>query len=200
MDCDQARASRGCVSGVLIGQHQRQAVPPGLGQEVRGGLLPHHEEGLLTGHLPVVYIQPMDESIEKQAREVVATCLGYRTRRLARSVTRLYNDRLRPLGLNIAQMILMAAIAGQRSVQPASLGRAMELEKSTLSRNISRLVDRGWVEMRDHPNGRGVLLTLTARGNETLLHALPRWREAQERAQSLVAGTPLDLRAGEASP
>jgi DNA-binding MarR family transcriptional regulator len=141
----------------------------------------------------------MDE-IEKQAREVVATCLGYRTRRLARSVTRLYNDRLRPLGLNIAQMILMAAIAGQRSVQPASLGRAMDLEKSTLSRNVSRLVDRGWVEMRDHPNGRGALLTLTARGNETLLHALPSWREAQERAQSLVAGTLLDLRAGEASP
>lgn len=141
----------------------------------------------------------MTESIEKQAREVVATCLGYRTRRLARAVTRLYNDRLRPQGLNIAQMILMAAIAAQRSVQPARLGRAMDLEKSTLSRNITRLVDRGWVEIRDHPDGRGILLTLTARGNEMLLHALPPWREAQERAQSLVGGTLLDLGAGEVS-
>ncbi len=141
----------------------------------------------------------MRESIEKQAREVVATCLGYRTRKLARTVTRLYNDRLRPLDLNIAEMNLMAAIAGQRSVQPARLGRAMELEKSTLSRNSGRLVDRGWVEIRDHPHGRGVLLALTPRGNEMLLQALPAWKEAQEQAQALVAETLLDLGAGEAS-
>jgi DNA-binding MarR family transcriptional regulator len=147
----------------------------------------------------VLYIQPMPESIEKQAREVVAACLGYRTRKLARTVTRLYNDRLRPLGLNIAEMSLMAAIAGQGSVQPAKLGRAMELEKSTLSRNVNRLVDRGWVEIRDHPHDRGVLLALTARGNEMLLHALPTWKEAQERAQSLVDRTLLDLGAREAS-
>ncbi len=141
----------------------------------------------------------MRESIEKQAREVVATCLGYRTRKLARTVTRLYNDRLRPLDLNIAEMNLMAAIAGRRSVQPARLGRAMELEKSTLSRNSGRLVDRGWVEIRDHPHGRGVLLALTPRGNEMLLQALPAWKEAQEQAQALVAETLLDLGAGEAS-
>ena len=100
----------------------------------------------------------MSENIEQQAREVVATCLGYRTRKLARTVTRRYNDRLRPLGLNLTEMNLLAAIAAQGSVQPARLGRAMALEKSTLSRNSSRLVERGWVEVRDHPDGRGVLL------------------------------------------
>jgi DNA-binding MarR family transcriptional regulator len=141
----------------------------------------------------------MATSVEKQAREVVAVCLGYRTRKLARAVTRLYNDRLRPLSLNIAEMTLMAAIAAHGSVQPARLGRAMELEKSTLSRNISRLVDRGWVEIRDHPDDRGVLLTLTARGNEMLLRALPAWKEAQERAQWLVDETLLDLGAREGS-
>ena len=138
----------------------------------------------------------MSENIEQQAREVVATCLGYRTRKLARTVTRLYNDRLRPLGLNLAEMNLLAAIAAQRAVQPAKLGRAMALEKSTLSRNTSRLVDRGWVEIRDHPDGRGVLLALTASGNQMLLRAVPAWKQAQQQAQSLVAETLLDLGAG----
>ena len=139
----------------------------------------------------------MTGSIEKQARGVVATCLGYRTRKLARAVTRLYNDRLRPLGLNLTEMNLLAAIAAQGSVQPARLGRAMALEKSTLSRNSSRLVERGWVEVRDHPDGRGVLLTLTARGNEMLLRAVPAWEQAQQQAQSLVAEALPDLGAGE---
>src|ERR671925_2011803 len=123
----------------------------------------------------------MSERVEQQARQVVTACLGYRSRRLARAVTRLYNDRLRPLGLNLTEMNLLAAIAAQGSVQPARLGRAMALEKSTLSRNSSRLVDRGWVELRDHPDGPGMLLTLTASGNEMLHHAIPAWKEAQQR-------------------
>jgi DNA-binding MarR family transcriptional regulator len=138
----------------------------------------------------------MHESIEREARGVVATCLGYRTRKLARAVTRLYNDRLRPLGLNLTEMNLLAAIAAQGSVQPARLGRAMALEKSTLSRNSSRLVERGWVEVRDHPDGRGVLLAVTARGNEMLLRAVPAWTKAQQQAQSLVAVALADLEAG----
>jgi DNA-binding MarR family transcriptional regulator len=127
---------------------------------------------------------------------VVATCLGYRSRRLARAVTRVYNDGLRPVGLNLTEMNLLAAIAAQRSVQPAKLGRAMALEKSTFSRNSARLVKRGWVEVRDHPDGRGVQLTLTVRGNEMLGHAIPAWREAQQRAGALVAEALLDLEAG----
>jgi DNA-binding MarR family transcriptional regulator len=127
---------------------------------------------------------------------VVATCLGYRTRKLARTVTRLYNDRLRPLGLNLTEMNLLAAIAAQGAVQPAKLGRAMALEKSTLSRNTSRLVERGWVEVRDHPHGRGVLLALTASGNQMLLRAVPAWKHAQQQAQLLVAEALPDLGAG----
>jgi DNA-binding MarR family transcriptional regulator len=138
----------------------------------------------------------MHESIEREARGVVATCLGYQTRKLARAVTRLYNDRLRPLGLNLTEMNLLAAIAAQGSVQPARLGRTMALEKSTLSRNSSRLVERGWVEVRDHPDGRGVLLAVTARGNEMLLRAVPAWEQAQQQAQSLVAVALADLPAG----
>ncbi len=138
----------------------------------------------------------MSERVEQQARQVVAACLGYRSRRLSRAVTRLYNDRLRPLGLNLTEMNLLAAIAAQGAVQPARLGRAMALEKSTLSRNSSRLVERGWVEVRDHPDGRGVLLTVTARGNEMLLRAVPAWEQAQQQAQSLVAVALADLEAG----
>jgi hypothetical protein len=48
----------------------------------------------------------------------------------------------------------------------------------------------------NRPDGRGTLLTLTARGNQILLDALPAWQEAQEHAQSLVAEALLGLEAG----
>ena len=126
---------------------------------------------------------------------MASTCLGYRTRRLARTVTRIYNDCLRPLGLNLTEMNLLAAIAARGSVQPAKLGPAMALEKSTLSRNTARLVELGWVRIHHHPDDRGVLLTLTARGDQVLLQALPAWEEAQQRAKSVVAEALPDLQA-----
>jgi len=126
---------------------------------------------------------------------VASTCLGYRTRRLARTVTRIYNDCLRPLGLNLTEMNLLAAIAARGSVQPAKLGPAMALEKSTLSRNTARLVELGWVQIHHHPDDRGVLLTLTARGNQVLLQALPAWQQAQGQAKSVVAEALPDLQA-----
>jgi len=125
---------------------------------------------------------------------VASTCLGYRTRRLARTVTRIYNDCLRPLGLNLTEMNLLAAIAARGSVQPAKLGPAMALEKSTLSRNTARLAELGWVQIH-HPDDRGMLLTLTAPGNQVLLQALPAWEEAQQRAKSVVAEALPDLQA-----
>ena len=126
---------------------------------------------------------------------MASTCLGYRTRRLARTVTRIYNDCLRPLGLNLTEMNLLAAIAARGSVQPAKLGPAMALEKSTLSRNTARLVELGWVQIHHRPDDRGVLLTLTARGNQVLLQALPAWEQAQHQAKSVVAGALPDLQA-----
>lgn len=135
----------------------------------------------------------MPSIVEKQARHVVGTCFGYQTRRLARVVTRIYNDRLRALGLNLAEMNLMAAIAAHGSAQAARLGRAMELDKSTLSRNIGRLVARGWVDLRDHPDERGQLLALTPLGDKLLLQAVPVWEQAQAQARSVVAEAVLDL-------
>jgi hypothetical protein len=76
----------------------------------------------------------------------------------------------------------------------------MALEKSTLSRSSGRLVERGWVEIREHPDGRGVLLALTARGDQMLLQALPAWKQAQEQAQSMVAEALFDLEAGREPP
>ena len=50
--------------------------------------------------------------------------------------------------------------------------------------------------MCNRPDGRGTLLTLTARGNQILFDALPAWQEGQERAQSLVAEALLGVEAG----
>lgn len=140
--------------------------------------------------LGMLYIQPMTSSdaspLQVEATRIVDTCLANRTRRLSRVITRLYNDRLRPVGINVAEMNLLVAIAALGSVQPAQLSRALEIEKSTLSRNLKRLAERGWITTRDNPEGRGELVGVTQAGEEVLDRAIPAWEDAQRRAATLV--------------
>ena len=110
---------------------------------------------------------------EADVARVARSCLASQARRLSRALTRHYNDRLRPLGLNIAEMNLLVAVAATGPVQPAGLARALDLEKSTLSRNLQRLADRGWVVVRDNPEDRGDLVEATRSGERLLEQAIP---------------------------
>ena len=114
-----------------------------------------------------------------QASEIVAAgCLAVRTRMLARRVTSLYDGALRPHGITVAQLGLLVGIDRQPGIAAADLGRAFELEKSTLSRNLARMVGAGWIEPEE--------LRLTAAGRALVGRAFPAWRKAQARAEALL--------------
>jgi DNA-binding MarR family transcriptional regulator len=122
------------------------------------------------------------------ARRIAGECLAMRSRRVARTVTRLYDDALRPLGIGAAQLGLLVVIQRRAPVSPADIGRTLELEKSTLSRNLQRLRAARLIDERQ--DGRGKQLTLTPAGRRRLDDAYPLWRGAQRSALAAL-GEPL---------
>lgn len=114
------------------------------------------------------------------ARLIAAECLAMRSRRLARSVSRIYDDALRPLRISAAQLGLLVVIERRGPVSPAVIGRTLDIEKSTLSRNVRRLRDARLVREAVEPGGKR--LTLTAEGRRALVAAYPLWRGAQRSA------------------
>jgi DNA-binding MarR family transcriptional regulator len=131
-----------------------------------------------------VKVSPSAAAIDA-ARIISQQCLAIRARRLERTVTRLYDAVLRLHGVSAAQLGVLAAIALTGEVQPKTLCTALDLEKSTLSRNIALMVRRGWIESKRE--GRAQLLHLTAAGSAVLASALPAWRGAQRQAQRLLS-------------
>ena len=119
------------------------------------------------------------------ARIISQQCLASRARRLERTVTRLYDAALRLHGVSAAQLGMLAAIALAGEVQPKTLCTILDLEKSTLSRNIALMAEKGWIESKRE--GRAQLLRLTAAGSAVLTSALPAWRRAQRHAQRLLS-------------
>jgi DNA-binding MarR family transcriptional regulator len=124
----------------------------------------------------------MLETCQEMARD----CLALRARRLERALTRIYDDALRDLGVTGSQLSMLAAIALLRSASAARLGRVLDLEKSTVSRNVTRLADAGLVDARD-----GV--RVTARGAATLRAGHAAWRRAQRRARAELGPKALAL-------
>jgi len=107
------------------------------------------------------------------------SCIALRARRLSRVVTKLFEDALRGHGITVAQFTLLGAAVLEGPLQPARLARMLDLEKSTLSRNLRLLEAAGLVRIASADGEPGRRVTATDRGRRKLVYALPAWREAQ---------------------
>lgn len=106
-------------------------------------------------------------------------CLCTKLRRASRSVTRVYDDALRELGLNVAQYSLLSHL--QRLEQPSisNLAEAMGLDRSTLGRNLKVLEGEGLVRVGEGSDQRSRLVQLTAAGLERFERGAKAWEAAQ---------------------
>ena len=105
------------------------------------------------------------------ARAIGAECLCFRSRRLARVLTRHFDEALRPAGIQATQLTLLAAIAG-----PGPAGQSMPrlheflaMDPTTLSRNLKPLQNGGLVIVeRAEADKRARIVKLTADGERVL--------------------------------
>ncbi len=128
--------------------------------------------------------KPHSSSGEIDLKQFMAgdVCLASRTRRLSRIMTRVYEDALRDYGLTVPQFSLLTVISTNEPVTSAEIGQQLDLEKSTLSRTIGKMITNGWVQEGHGENGERGLVT-TALGRNTLRNAIPAWQKVQKRAK-----------------
>jgi DNA-binding MarR family transcriptional regulator len=128
-------------------------------------------------------------SMREIAEATASSCLATRVRQLSRIVTRLYDDALRPLGITASQYTLLAQLASRDGITAVEIGHELDIEKSTLSRNLKRLLALGHIIMDPPAGRRGRGLHLTPKGQAVLVDAFPIWRDAQERATNILGTT-----------
>src|SRR4051812_28466719 len=123
------------------------------------------------------------------AAEVIAgECLAVRVRTLNRAVTALYDEALRPHGLRVGQLNLLVAVSRMGTARPRDVCRILQMDKSTLSRDVEVMRRNGWLEVGDSADARARPLRLSAQGHALLEGVVPAWRQAQEKAGALRGG------------
>ena len=113
--------------------------------------------------------------------EVAAGCACRNLRRTARAVTQLYDKTLRPSGLRITQFTLLVAVGLNEPVPITRLADALDLDRTTLARDLKPLTERGLVQIAAGEDRRMRVVRLTSQGRQAVGRAYPLWQRAQAR-------------------
>ena len=92
------------------------------------------------------------------------------------------------MGLTTAQLTLLVIVAKRGPVSPGEVAKRLNMDKSTLSRNVRLMEDHGWLSVSPDQgqSGRSQSLTIESKGRKLIEKALPLWQGAQERARELL--------------
>ncbi len=118
-------------------------------------------------------------------------CLSTSLRKTERLVTRHYDAYLADSGITAVQLPILAAIGGAAEPTFRMLAEQLELDRSTLSRNLALLERRGLLAIGPSSGPKPGLLSLTPEGSDTLIRAHKLWTKAHRSLESAVSAATL---------
>ena len=106
-------------------------------------------------------------------------CYWARLRQATLAVTELYDAMLAPVGLTINQYEMISNLHYLGTCSNAELAEQTGLDRSTITRNVSLLKNKGLAQDTAPRGSRRSQLSLTPAGEELFQRAKCRWKETQ---------------------
>ncbi len=120
-------------------------------------------------------------------------CACANIRRTDRVITQFYDEMLAPSGLNAPQFGLLATLAEAAPVTIHRLAQIMDIDRTTLTRNLEVLAKQHLVRDEEGEDRRMRLMQLSQEGEQALRRAWPLWQEAQARIERALGPERLDV-------
>ncbi|MCB1664652.1 MAG: MarR family transcriptional regulator [Pseudomonadales bacterium] len=109
-------------------------------------------------------------------------CYAFNARHASRHLTQFYDQMLLPSGVRITQLTLLIMLMQKGPMSINALAQSLEMDRTTLGRNLQLLERDGLLEMmRSEQDRRRKDIQLTEQGLKQLEQALALWRDAQAR-------------------
>ncbi|WP_028604399.1 MarR family winged helix-turn-helix transcriptional regulator [Ottowia thiooxydans] len=106
-------------------------------------------------------------------------CTNLKLRQLTRLATRHYDQYVAATGLKNTQYALLSHVVGLGPIEPGELARRMQMDASTLTRNLQPLSAQGLLEVRAGKDARSRLVEATDAGRAKKIEAQRGWKAAQ---------------------
>jgi DNA-binding MarR family transcriptional regulator len=108
------------------------------------------------------------------------SCASFNFRRVARAVTRFYDQALDRCGIRSTQFTILVGVAKTQPTSISALADLLVIDSTTLTRSLRLLKAQGLLAVSERASKRQRFLTLTPAGERTLAESLLVWRKAQE--------------------
>lgn len=106
-------------------------------------------------------------------------CTNLKLRQLTRMVTRHYDLYIHATGLKITQYGLLSHVVALGPIRPGDLAKRMQMDASTLTRNLQPLAAQGWLTIGAGSDARSRLIEATEAGRTKRAEAQRAWKAAQ---------------------
>ncbi len=114
-------------------------------------------------------------------------CINTRLNRVTRIVNEIYRKHLSGLGVSESQMSILLHLYDHNPSKQSRLGKDLHLQRSTVTRNLERLIKGGYLDKKG-PELRPEL-HLTGKGKRLVKKIQPAWENAMEEVQKLLASS-----------
>lgn len=139
-------------------------------------------------------------TVSQMAWKMASECPAMRARQASRALARIFDDALRPLGLQLSQLPLLcaAAMSGDGGASISALARGMVIDPTTLTRNIRPLEKAGLLRVARSPEDKRVRVVYLTRSGERMIQTIfPAWRRGLKQVHAAFGAKRIgELRAG----
>lgn len=114
-------------------------------------------------------------------------CLCLHVQRAARALARRFDEALRPIGLTNGQFSLMMSLNRPEPAGMTAVASLLGMDRTTLTAALKPLRRRGLLKVTADPDDRrSRLMTLTAKGRNLLVRAVPIWKSTHATVEALL--------------
>ncbi|PHR27598.1 MAG: hypothetical protein COA38_13100 [Fluviicola sp.] len=108
-------------------------------------------------------------------------CISGKMMRLNRMTANIFRKHLKPFGITDSQLTLLFVLTKRNNLNQKELSDITVLEKSSLNRNLKRLIDSELVSKSSFP-----IIRITEKGKILVNTIIPEWEKAMAEIKALL--------------
>ncbi len=114
-------------------------------------------------------------------------CISGKMMRLNRLTANIFRKYISQFGVTNSQLTLLFILTKRDNLNQKQLSEMIMLEKSSLSRNLKRLVDSELISKEEFP-----LIKITTKGKILVNEIIPEWEKAMQEIENLFESDGMD--------
>jgi DNA-binding MarR family transcriptional regulator len=115
----------------------------------------------------------------KKFFDLPALCPAFNIRAASRVITQLFDEILKPTGLQITQFAVLVGVVSLDSPSINQLAKGLVMDRTTLTRNLKPLEKEGLIKITSGDDKRTHFVKITPKGKSAMEKTFPYWEKAR---------------------